>query len=153
MKKVITMPPPLLNIFIIDDNKADRDLMHYALDPIPEIGGISLAQTPDVIEEIDFFFNQNPDCQVIVFLDLHLMPFDGTVILNELRKRYPIGVLPVVCMSGHNDEQSWAEAYEADANTFWEKPMSLDQLNIELRSIIRFFSRDSFAFGSAQVIE
>ena len=137
------------HVFIVDDNVADRRLMEIALQQLDNVGSISQYSSPDVVNTIEKLHSESIHNHFFVFLDLHLTPFDGAKILRQLRAQFPPTRVPVVTISGQSDESSWAQAYDSGANAFWEKPMDLDQLFEQTKSIIRLFSQ---LWGSEQAL-
>ncbi len=140
MTHVVNMTTTSMAVLIVDDSSADRHLLKFSLEDHPAVQHIGTFQSPTVLIEIDRLRRELPQESVLVLLDLHPMPYSGTEILDQIRISYSKEEVPVVCMSGLNDEDSWISAENAGANSFWAKPMDLDQMHDELTRIVDFFS-------------
>jgi DNA-binding NtrC family response regulator len=69
----------------------------------------------------------------VVFLDIRLPDQDGLDILRQIKQKYPD--LPVVIVSGHNNEENKNRARVLGATAFLEKPLSLAKMREILKKL------------------
>lgn len=73
----------------------------------------------------------NPD---VVLLDLGMPFLDGFGACRQIRAARPL--VPIVIVSGHTDEDSVRQAFEAGATDYLVKPFTPSQLRARLRACL-----------------
>ena len=113
-------------ILVVDDNTK----IQYAFRSFLENEGyisIPVEKGSDVLKILE---HENPK---VVFLDIRLPDTDGLEILRQIKQKYP--GLPVVIITGHNNEENKIRAQELGADGFLEKPVSLTNMRQFLKDI------------------
>jgi chemotaxis family two-component system response regulator Rcp1 len=129
-------------ILLVDDNKADAELVKRSLSTGP--GAPTLLVASDGVEALRMlretsFHTALPD---LILLDLNLPRKTGLQVLAEFKEDPALRHIPVVVLSSSNSERDVSSAYGLHANCFLTKPMDLDGFEEALRSIEEFwFSR------------
>src|SRR5512135_2063075 len=129
MSDVDPNPTPLLAL-VVDDDFAVRLLLRETL----ERDGLKVAEAEDGTAALDLFDRLRPD---IVALDVVMPGLDGFATCTELRRR-PYGQrVPVLMLTGLDDEESINRAYECGATDFITKPINWPILPHRVRYILR----------------
>ncbi len=76
---------------------------------------------------------QTPD---VVLLDLHMPVKDGYETLEEIRQDVSLSTVPVVVLTGSEDDASAQRLYDLGASCFITKPIAYDQWMV-VQSLIR----------------
>jgi CheY-like chemotaxis protein len=111
-------------VLVVDDNTK----IQYAFQTFLENEGyisIPVEKGGDVLKILS---EKKPK---VVFLDIRLPDQDGLEILRQIKQKYPD--LPVVIVTGDNNEENRNRARVLGATAFLEKPLSL----IKMREILR----------------
>lgn len=116
-------------IFVLDDDDAVRDSLAVLL---PAMGYHTQA-FGSVAEFLAGFHagELSPDC---VILDVHLPDGDGRALSAALVAERPS--LPIILMSGRNSGDMEADALNAGAFAFLDKPVSHDDLMDTIRRAV-----------------
>ncbi len=132
---LLAEPPFKFEILLIEDNAADARLVSMALKGfeadyqlrVITDGGLAL----DFLGHKDKFHDApRPD---VVLLDWILPVAGGDEILKEIRQNQDLRNIPVIVLSGLYSAEVERLIYEAGANTFIEKPITLDRFSIILQ--------------------
>jgi diguanylate cyclase (GGDEF)-like protein/PAS domain S-box-containing protein len=117
-------------VLIVDDDPMTRMLVTEALEP----EGFSVQEAESGVEGLETFGRLKPD---IVLLDVSMPGMDGFECCRRLR-RLPGGErVPVVVLTGNDDDESIASAFEAGATDFVSKPMRWKLLAYRVRYLLR----------------
>src|SRR5262249_54099753 len=73
----------------------------------------------------------------LVLLDIVMPRLDGFALLAKIRSDDNLRHLPVIMLTGHDDNASIDQAYGAGANSFAAKPVNWRQLSYHIRHVIR----------------
>ncbi|MGQ7870853.1 LytR/AlgR family response regulator transcription factor [Sunxiuqinia sp. sy24] len=116
----------MFKVLIVDDEKADRDLLKYILKEHPDI---ELIEEADSAESALFqFMNIRPD---IVFLDLVMPGKNGLEFISLIRKEKMD--TNIVIVSSHQDMA--IDAIKNEVYDFLLKPVDLRKLNTVVTAI------------------
>lgn len=122
-------------ILLVEDNPDDAFLALRALKR-NHIGN-KIVLVGDGIEALDYLFCRNKyadrspqDLPQLVLLDLYLPKVDGMEILRRIRADERTRKLPVVILTGTEEEQKLVDSYKEGANAFMHKPVDFDQLKV-----------------------
>ncbi len=117
-------------ILVADDDEMQRFLMGEAL----EAEGFNVHLVGDGSAAIDTCRLLQPD---VVLLDVVMPGIDGFTACSEIR-RLPHGEqMPIVMVTGQEDLESIARAYEAGATDFIAKPLNWTLLRHRIRYVYR----------------
>ena len=116
-------------IFLVDDDEA----ICHALSVLLEASGFNVMTFPSAEAFLEI---EEGAMEGIMLLDQCMRGMTGLELQAELTRRG--SALPIIFITGHMDEQIYAEAIKAGAINFLQKPFSNDEL---LESISEAFSR------------
>jgi len=102
-------------ILVVDDDAGLRDTIHEIL--VSE--GHSVIDAADGVEAAALCDATVPS---LIVVDAQMPRMDGFALCRELRRRPASAHLPILMMTGLNDRESIAAAYEAGATDFIAKP-------------------------------
>jgi diguanylate cyclase (GGDEF)-like protein/PAS domain S-box-containing protein len=118
------------SVLIVDDDPMTRMLVIEALEP----EGFVVQEAESGAEGLEAFGRLKPD---IVLLDVSMPGMDGFECCRRLR-RLPGGErVPVVVLTGNDDDESITSAFEAGATDFVSKPMRWKLLAYRVRYLLR----------------
>ena len=104
-------------ILIVDDDRAVTALMSQSL----VSAGFSVMTAADGVEAVEQCRRFDPD---LVLLDIEMPEMDGILACARIRAESENPNLPIVMVTGRDDEKSVNKAIEAGANDFIVKPIN-----------------------------
>lgn len=116
-------------ILVVDDEEGIR----RSLQGILQDEGYRVLLAEDGERALAIMEEDVPDA---VLLDIWLPGRDGMVILEEMRRGWPM--VPVVIISGHGSVDLAVRAVKSGAHDFIEKPVSLDKVLFTVRNALRY---------------
>jgi diguanylate cyclase (GGDEF)-like protein/PAS domain S-box-containing protein len=122
------LSPP--RILIADDDLAARLLLREAL----ERDGFQVLEAADGAEALDRFVAERPEA---VVLDVMMPGTDGFTACRGIRALPDTAAVPVLMLTGLEDLDSIARAYEAGATDFATKPVNWVVLSQRIRYMLR----------------
>jgi diguanylate cyclase (GGDEF)-like protein/PAS domain S-box-containing protein len=122
--------PPHPLILVVDDDMMTRVLVTEALEP----EGFRIAEAASGQEGLDAFQRQLPD---LVLLDVTMPGMNGFECCELLRKLPNGAHVPIVVLTGNDDDDSIRRALEAGATDFLSKPMPWRLLAHRVRYLLR----------------
>jgi DNA-binding response OmpR family regulator len=131
-------------ILFVDD---DRDLGGLFAFLMEQAHLVPLVAT-EPASAMEFFDTQHPAVAVI---DLNLRSWDGFELLAELRRRDPR--LPIIVLTGRNDEDDKVRALEMGADDYIVKPFSHRELVARVRTQARRAELDGDGENAEAVLE
>jgi chemotaxis family two-component system response regulator Rcp1 len=138
------MPPPdstPVQILLVEDMPDDADLMVVALKEGHLNVNVSLVE--DGEEALAYLRRQGPHQAAprpdLVLLDLHLPRKNGFEVLAEMKEDAELRRIPVVILTGSENEQSFIDAYNLHANCCVHKPSDQDEYARVVQKIERFW--------------
>jgi signal transduction histidine kinase len=117
-------------ILIVDDDAMTRMLLTEALEP----EGFRIEEAVSGIEGIAAFQRMRPD---IILLDVSMPVMDGFECCKRIRALPNGGRVPIVVLTGNDDDVSITRAFEAGATDFASKPMRWKLLGYRVRYLLR----------------
>lgn len=124
----VQLPPPL--VLIVDDDPTFRTLSRMSL----EQEDLRVEEASSGQAAIDFGAVTMPD---IIILDLQMPAMDGFVTCQQLRKLPGAEFVPILIMTGLDDIDSIARAYDVGATDFIVKPCHGLILSQRVRYMLR----------------
>ncbi len=129
------------NILIVDDSETDATIMAKALSNTV-MGNI--ITTLDNAASAIMLLNQKekyenaarPD---LIILDLNMPDFDGFEFLRVIKKDPRFLSIPIITVSGSNDQKSIRECYKLGANCFITKPNNVTKFQQVIAIINEFW--------------
>jgi len=86
----------------------------------------------------------------LVLLDVRMPRLDGFSVLKWVRNQEAYHTLPVIMWTSSDDKRDVARASEFGANSFLEKPFSVDELVTMVQAMCSFWSHNQFPSSFAQ---
>jgi diguanylate cyclase (GGDEF)-like protein len=123
-------PPKLHSALIVDDDAMMRLLIRQTL----ERAGFVCHEAQDGSMALEMFPLANPD---IVLLDVVMPELDGYAVCERLRRTQSGALVPVLMLTGLEDNDSINRAYEVGATDFISKPITWGVLAHRVRYILR----------------
>ncbi len=116
-----------VNILVIDDDPADRRLTELALRGSPQTKRFATQTAASLAEGLDLIKHQSFN---MVLLDLGLPESRGLDTLENFRHEYP--QVPVVVLTGLQDEEAGVEAIRKGAIDYVTKPFKQNGLRTRI---------------------
>jgi CheY-like chemotaxis protein len=116
-------------VLVIDDEPAVRKITERILGAL----GFEPIVAPDGRQGLELV-RERGDALVAVLMDLTMPNMDGETAFREIRSLRP--QLPVVLMSGYNEQDAIARFAGKGLAGFLQKPFTVDALRQQLRSVI-----------------
>lgn len=117
-------------ILLIDDDPLVQRLVARALDQ----AGYAVSTVASAAEALVSLGASPPD---LVLLDVGLPDLDGFGVCREIRKRHSSEELPVLMLTGQQDDAAIEAAFGAGATDFLAKPVSVPLLLQRMRFALR----------------
>lgn len=117
-------------VLVVDDDAMTRMLVVEALEP----EGFRVAEAASGIEGIEMFRRLQPD---IMLLDVSMPEMDGFECCKRIRELPEGKRIPIVVLTGNDDDESITQAFEAGATDFLSKPMRWKLLPHRVRYLLR----------------
>jgi diguanylate cyclase (GGDEF)-like protein len=121
------MHKKLIDILVIDDDAADRRLTEMALKNSPRTKQFAIQMAGSLAEGVELIKHQSFD---LVLLDLGLPESRGLDTLENFRREYPH--IPVVVLTGLQDDDAGVEAIRKGAIDYVTKPFKQDGLRTRI---------------------
>src|SRR4051812_39025120 len=121
-----TENPALLNLLIVDDERAVREAAREAA----LVLGYRAAASDSLDQAMRLLESQSID---VVLLDMKLPGASGLEVLRQIKSRRPD--IEVIVITGHGTVESAVQAMKAGAYDFMTKPFSLEELKLLLERV------------------
>ena len=132
---------PPIKILMIEDNPGDVRLTREVLRDA-SISSL-LNAVKDGEEAMNYLYQKDAFADAVrpdlILLDLNLPRMGGLEILQKIKSDKDLRSIPVVILTSSQAEQDILAGYEAYANAYITKPVSLDQFSRVVRSIEGFW--------------
>lgn len=117
-------------VLVVDDDVMLRRLLTKAL----STQGFDVAQACDGQQAIESVQDTLPD---IVLMDVEMPGIDGYAACDAIRNNLGDSHLPILMVTGNDDEASVDKAYEVGATDFISKPVAFGLLGHRIRYLLR----------------
>jgi two-component system, chemotaxis family, response regulator Rcp1 len=132
--------PPGLQVLLVEDNPADAELSTEAIAETGQPASLHVAASGELaIERLRAGIAGDVPLPDIVLLDLNLPGLDGHRVLTWAREQPALRDIPIVILSSSADASDVANAYEAGASGYVQKPMGFDALREKLDIVLRYW--------------
>jgi diguanylate cyclase (GGDEF)-like protein len=121
---------PRPRILLVDDDDIVRTLLSVSLDA----GGFEVYEAEDGVRGLDLATSMRPD---VVVLDVMMPGLDGFEVCQAIRDRPELAHVPVLMMTGLDDEESIRRAFDVGATDFVSKPINSMLLAHRLSFLLR----------------
>lgn len=130
-----------IQILMVEDNPDDVLLTREALKDAKV--HCNLHVTEDGVQALEFLNRTGPYSEVprpdIILLDLNLPRKDGREVLQEIKNRENLRMIPVVILTTSESPDDISRAYDSHVNCYITKPVDFDQFIKVVRSIEDFW--------------
>lgn len=130
-------------ILIIDDEPGHTSLLSELLSEHYEISTAIDGETG-----IQLAGRQRPD---LVLLDVRLPKQSGLTVCSALRGAIETRDIPIIVMTGHDNQEARTTAYRMGADDYVSKPFALDELLARIESKIRRLDEKQTPLQQVQV--
>ncbi len=120
----------LLRVLVVDDEPISRRVISSIL----EKDGHVVFKAENGQEGVAVFERQRPD---IVIMDIMMPVMDGYEATRIIKKQSGESFVPVICLTGLEDEVSLAKCVAAGADDFLSKPVNRVILNAKIDAMMR----------------
>ena len=131
-------------ILLVEDTPDDAELTIMSLKHSGLLNEVVLAE--DGLEALDYLFGKgryagrnSQDTPALILLDIKMPRLDGIEVLQRLRADERTTLLPVVMLTTSTEDTDLARAYEAGANAYVRKPVSLVEFQEAVRQLGLFW--------------
>lgn len=121
---------PLKTVLIVDDDAGMRLLLSEAL----LRAGFAIIEAEDAVTALQQLERQPPD---IALIDVEMPGMNGFQLCSRIRELTDDPLMPIVMVTGHDDDESVHKAYDVGATDFCSKPINWAQLGHRLRYLLR----------------
>lgn len=124
-----------MNILIVEDNEADRNILKIAFNSACPSAKLTLAENG---EKALAGLNSGalPD---LILLDLNLPGMAGVEVLETLKQNKGTKKIPVIILSSSSNPKEISACYDNFANCYLNKPMSFTELKDLIKLICDFW--------------
>jgi len=134
-------PRQLVEILLVEDSPNDAELMTESLHESELTVRVTVVE--DGEEAIKYLRRQDNYAGVsrphLILLDLHLPRKNGHEVLAEIKQDAQLRLIPVVIMTGCDSDDAIQKAYDLHANCCVRKPVDLEQFDLAVKKIERFW--------------
>ncbi|MCD6441334.1 MAG: sigma-54-dependent Fis family transcriptional regulator [Candidatus Marinimicrobia bacterium] len=123
----------MASIFVIDDDKAIRDLLQESL----ESDNHSITTLPSAELAVRAMKTEEPD---IILLDINLPGMSGFEFLKIVKTEY--AHIPIVMITSNTDIDSAIKAMKMGASDYIQKPFNVDELSLIIDKILDLRYKD-----------
>ena len=127
-----------ITVMLVEDNIQDADFTQRIL-KFNKLNRdfVLVADGHETISTLENRASQNklPD---LILLDINLPDVSGIDLLNKLRKDTRFRQIPVVILTGSNEDEDIQKTYDLGASSYLVKPISNDALMLVINKIFPF---------------
>ncbi|HWZ11964.1 MAG TPA: response regulator transcription factor [Acidobacteriaceae bacterium] len=134
------MPPSLLKIVIVDDERLAREELRFLLEETRDVEVV--AEGANGIEAVELIRSHNPD---VVFLDVQMPGLDGFAVLKKLLARKDPRIPQVIFATAF--DQYAVRAFEVNAVDYLLKPFDQARVGKALEKVRQRLAGDGTASG------
>ena len=125
------------NILLVEDNPDDRDLAIMALKGSNIANEIDIAR--DGEEALQYFEDHSRPLPALVLLDLKLPKIMGLDVLKRLRADERTKLMPIVVLTGSNEESDRYRSYVEGVNAYVVKPVEFGNFSEAVKQLGLFW--------------
>jgi len=123
-----------IEVLLVEDNPADAELTYIALEKNRNIAQSEIHLAKDGIEAIQYIFgDEDGDGYFLshrpqlILLDLNIPKLTGLDVLKKIKEHSEAKDIPIVVLTGSQDEMDWIESYSIGVECFLRKSMDFDK--------------------------
>lgn len=130
-----------INILLVEDSPSDIKMTKFAFQESKIANNLDIVT--DGEQALDFLFKRGaytdakrPD---IIFLDLNLPKIDGREVLQKIKKKPSLKLIPVVILTNSGAPEDIVKSYDLNVNCYVRKPVGMEEFIEVVKSIDRFW--------------
>lgn len=128
-------------ILVAEDDLGDRVLLEHAIRAAGFAADVRFTANG---EEFLAYLRREPPWEQatrpdLILLDLNMPRMDGREVLRRIKNDRELRAVPVVVLTNSQDPEDVAAAYDAGANTYVQKPPSLEELTGIVKALLEFW--------------
>ena len=135
------MSSPTVEILMVDDNRADQELLREGL--AAWVTATRLTVVEDADQALAYLRRDPPVSGAprpeLVFLDWNLPRRDGGDFLEEMKNDDRLSSIPVIVMTTSSSEFDVRRAYRLHANCYLTKPFDLEEYVGKVKAVEEFW--------------
>jgi CheY-like chemotaxis protein len=116
-------------ILVAEDNSDSREMMKMLLGS----KGYGVIEASDGLQAVEVALTKLPD---LVLLDLQLPLLDGVRVTRNLRQHPKLKAVPIVVISGYDQNQYRQSSFDAGCNEYLLKPIDFERLEEILNTFV-----------------
>lgn len=129
-----------LRVLHVDDDPDDHDLFLRAIQAVCVSCEVEHVSEPDEVWKT-LSGRPPPALPHVIITDGSFRTADGPTFIAQVRERFP--KIPVIALSGRDEQATVDRAYEAGVSAYLVKPVSLPELREKLKAMTRFLELSS----------
>ncbi len=118
-------------ILIIDDQASIAGITKFNIE---ELGKYDVRVESNPLDALDTVGRFRPD---LILLDLNMPQVSGLEVCKKLKGKDKFCSIPIIVLSGYQDENSKVLALNSGADDYIVKPFSLSELDARIRAVLR----------------
>jgi chemotaxis family two-component system response regulator Rcp1 len=130
-----------IDLLLIEDNPGDVRLTEEAFRRVNE--SVRLHVATDGVEAMSFLRREGIYARVprpvLILLDLNLPKLDGREVLSLIKADEQLKTIPVLVLTLSDAPADVTNSYQAQANCYLKKPLSLEEFQDLILSLDRFW--------------
>ena len=115
-------------VLVVDDDRELLDLLAFLIGQAG-LTAVLAESSPLALSAL------NTEDPLVAIVDLNLTPWDGFELVADLRRRSPR--LPILVLTGRNNEDDKVRAFDLGADDYVVKPFSARELVARIRAVLR----------------
>jgi len=117
-------------ILVVDDEAPIREMLRDVL----TAAGYVVVMAADGREALPLTLSDKPD---LILSDIRMPGLDGLTLCKALRVNPETKHIPIVLLTNYNTSEHMEAAMAAGADDFLPKPLSIDEVKIRVRSLLK----------------
>jgi chemotaxis family two-component system response regulator Rcp1 len=133
-----------IDLLLVEDNPGDVRLTEEAFRRVND--SVRLHVAADGVEAMSFLKRAGAYARVprpvLILLDLNLPKLDGREVLSLIKADEQLKTIPVLVLTMSDAPADVRNSYQAQANCYLKKPLSLEEFQDLILSVNRFWLTD-----------
>jgi DNA-binding response OmpR family regulator len=125
-----TSGTPVPRILVVDDEPEVRNLLREVL----KADGYEILTAGDGKEALQITLKEKPD---LITLDIRMPKLDGLTLCKALRVNEETRNIPIIMLTAYNTREHLEACMAAGADDFLAKPLSMDEIRIRVRAMLK----------------
>ncbi len=114
-------------ILLVEDDRVDQMTVQRVLKELQLSNSLVIAN--DGEEGLKYLNNKDNEMPAIILLDLNMPKMNGIEFLNIIKKNNALKNIPVVVLTGSQNEQDTVDSFDLGVTGFMTKPVDSMQLS------------------------